>query len=590
MEKGHRNSFIVSKALKTFVMAAVLTAAASQLAHTADSMIVGHVVGTDAVSAINLVLPLVEVLNCMAFLICFGANAMCAQAIGSHDMDKVARTFTSTIIMVMTLGLAVAMGISLFSREIVELMSDEPRLNEMAYDYIHTYAMGAWLQMMSYGLCLFVATDGRPRMVTIAVVAGAAVNILVDFLTISVLGMGVDGAALGSLSMFAVNIIILAAYLHKPGSSYRLKWPGKSIVNVFRENVKEGAPITVSNSLMAITIMLINDIVLRYLGSDGLFIWSVCLQMLLLSYVFLDGVIESMFAIGGVLVGERDLRGLEILVRQALIIIASLVALVIVIMYVPGVVGNLFGVESGTALSVELNRVLRIFALMLIPFAVTQILLSTYQILGHDKASVITATAQTIMLVIGVWAVAEMEGIELWWGFVLSCVLVLLFQVGFTTLRSRLVKAHVSPITMIPQDTAGPTFDRSVEYDIKNVCKTLSDIKAFLKENMVPTNNAIKINVCCEELMTNIATHSRGKITSRTFDVHIQVNKEGIFVTLKDAGKPFDPVRAGKMADPNIGANGYEHLGLRMVTSIIPDISYKYMYGQNTVFIWQKAE
>ena len=169
-----RNSFIVSKALKTFVTAAVLTAAASQLAHTADSMIVGHVVGQDAVSAINLVLPLVEVLNCMAFLICFGANALCAQAIGSNDMDKTARTFTSTILTVMTLGLAVSLGISLFSRQIVELVSEEPHLNDMAYNYIHTYALGGWLQMMSYGLCLFVATDGRPRMVTIAVVAGAS--------------------------------------------------------------------------------------------------------------------------------------------------------------------------------------------------------------------------------------------------------------------------------------------------------------------------------------------------------------------------------------------------------------------------------
>lgn len=587
MKAVSRNSFIVSKALKTFVMAAVLTAAASQLAHTADSMIVGHVVGTDAVSAINLVLPLVEVLNCMAFLICFGANAICAQAIGRHDMDKVARTFTSTIITVMTLGLAVALGISLFSREIVDLMSDDPRLNGMAYDYIHTYAMGAWLQMMSYGLCLFVATDGRPRMVTIAVVMGAVVNILIDFVTISVLGMGVDGAALGSLSMFAVNIIILVAYLRQSSSSYRLKWPGKSIVGIFRENVREGAPITVSNSLMAVTIMLINDIVLRYLGSDGLFIWSVCLQMLLLSYVFIDGVIESMFAIGGVLVGERDLRGLEILVKQALIIIAALVALVIFIMYVPGVVGQLFGVEQGTELSVEVDRVLRIFALMLIPFAVTQILLSTYQILGHDMTSVITATAQTVMLVIGVWTVAEVEGVELWWGFVLACVLVLLFQVGFTTVRSRLIKARISPLTMIPRDTGGPTFDRSVCYDINDVYSTLADIDSFLRDNRVPAAEAFKINICCEELMNNIVTHTRGKVTSHTFDVHIQINADGIFVTLKDAGKPFDPVRAGKLADPNIGTEGNEHMGLRLVTSIIPDITYKYMYGQNTVFICQ---
>lgn len=577
-----RNSYIVSKALRTFVMAAVLTAAASQLAHTADSMIVGHVVGTDAVSAINLVLPLVEVLNCMAFLICFGANAICAQAIGRHDMDKAARTFTATVITVMTLGVAVALGISLFSREIVDLMSDEPRLNGMADDYIHTYAMGAWLQMMSYGLSLFVATDGRPRMVTVAVVAGAAVNILVDFVTISVMGMGVDGAALGSLSMFAVNIVILAAWLRRPESSYRFKWPGRSFAAIFKENVREGAPVTLSNSLMAVTIMLINDIVLRYLGSDGLFIWSVCLQMLLLSYVFIDGVIESMFAVGGVLVGERDLRGLEILVRQALIIIAVLVALVIFIMYVPGVVGQFFGVAPGCALSLELDRVLRIFALMLIPFAVTQILLSTYQIMGHEKASVVTAVAQTVMLVVGVWSVAKMEGVELWWGFVLACVLVLLFQVGFTTVRSRLIKAHISPLTMIPRDTGGPTFDRSVCYDTGDVCATLADIDAFLKNSGVPAAEAFKINLCCEELMTNLATYAQGKITSHTFDVHIQINADGIFVTLKDAGRPFDPVTAGRVA----GANG--HMGLRLVTGIVPDITYKYMYGQNTVFICHK--
>ena len=583
-----RNSFIVSKALKTFVMAAVLTAAASQLAHTADSMIVGHVVGQDAVSAINLVLPLVEVLNCMGFLLCFGANALCAQAIGSNDMDKTARIFTSTILTVLTVGVAVSLGISLFSRQIVELVSEEPHLNNMAYDYIHTYALGGWLQMMSYGLCLFVATDGRPRMVTIAVIAGALTNGLVDILTISVIGMGVEGAALGSLSMFTVNIIVLLTYLRKPTSSYRLKWPGKSLFNIFLSNVKEGAPITLSNSLMAVTIMLINDIVLRYLGCDGLFIWSVCLQMLLLSYVFIDGVIESMFAIGGVLMGERDLRGLEILVKQALVVIAMLVTIVIIMMYMPNAVGMLFGVTSGSELSIELNRVLRIFALMLIPFSITQILLSTYQILGHEKTSVITATAQTAMLVVGVWFVANLEGIELWWGFVGACALVLLFQLGYTYARSHMYHAPISPLTMIPQTSTGLTYDRSVYYKLDDVYDTLNDIDTFLKDAKVSSSTLFDLNICCEELMTNIAQHSKGRITQQTFDVHIHVNNDGVFVTLKDAGRPFDPVKAGKMADKNIGTEGHEHMGLRLITQIIPDINYKFMYGQNTVFIWKK--
>jgi len=588
MSKTKRNSFIVSKALRTFVTAAVLTAAASQLAHTADSMIVGHVVGQDAVSAINLVLPLVEILNCMGFLICFGANAICAQAIGSNDMDKVARTFTATILTVMTLGLTVSLGISVFSREIVEAMSEEPRLNDMAYDYIHHYAMGGWLQMLSYGLCLFVATDGRPRMVTIAVVAGAVVNGLVDVLTISVLGMGVEGAALGSLSMFTVNILILVGYLRKPSSSYRLKWPGKSVAGIFSANVKEGAPITISNTLMAVTIMMINDIVLENLGSEGLFIWSVCLQMLLLSYVFIDGVIESMFAIGGVLMGERDLKGLEILVKQALTFIAALVAIVIVLMYVPGLIGSLFGVASGSEIATELNRVLRIFALMLIPFAVTQILLSTYQILGHDKTSVVTATAQTAMLVVGVWLVAHIGGIELWWGFAAGCLLVLLFQIGYTTARSQMHHVPISPITMIPQEAEGFAFDRSVKYNMEDVHVTLADIDQFLKDCKVSAASAFDINVCCEELMNNIVQHSKGRVTTQSFDVHLSVNDEGVYVTLKDAGKPFDPIKVGRTAGEYADNQDNDHMGLRLVTSIIPDITYKYMYGQNTIFIWKK--
>jgi signal transduction histidine kinase len=88
--------------------------------------------------------------------------------------------------------------------------------------------------------------------------------------------------------------------------------------------------------------------------------------------------------------------------------------------------------------------------------------------------------------------------------------------------------------------------------------------------------------------MTNIAQHSKGSVVAQTFDVHLHVNEEGVFVTLKDAGKPFDPIKAGKMADEQIGAKGSEHLGLRLVTHIIPDITYKFMYGQNTVFIWKK--
>ena len=139
---------------------------------------------------------------------------------------------------------------------------------------------------------------------------------------------------------------------------------------------------------------------------------------------------------------------------------------------------------------------------------------------------------------------------------------------------------------MIPHETGGETFDRSVKYNKDDVYATLTNIDTFLKNINVSAENAFRINMCCEELMTNIVKYSKGRVVRQSFDIHIHVNTEGVFVTLKDAGKPFDPVKAGKQQDAeNDDAKDNKHLGLRLVTSIIPDITYKYMYGQNTVFI-----
>ena len=97
----------------------------------------------------------------------------------------------------------------------------------------------------------------------------------------------------------------------------------------FLENIKEGAAVSISNILMAVTVLLISNIIFDALGKPGIFCWSVCLQMLLVSVVFINGVMESLFAIGGVMLGEHDLRGFDLLSRRALITVSLLVSTVL---------------------------------------------------------------------------------------------------------------------------------------------------------------------------------------------------------------------------------------------------------------------
>lgn len=581
---NNRNSYIVSKALKSFVLASILTAAAGQLASTFDAIIVGQFVGEEAVSALSLVIPVTTFISCLGLLMAFGANALAAREIGRHNLEGASNIFSTAVWSILTIGVAFSLLMYAGIPVIMDIITDEEALRSLPANYLSVYVLGAWLEMLSYALCLFVATDGHPRRVTTAVFLGVLANAVVDVLAVGVLDWGIKGAAWGSLAQFAVNILLLILYLRQPTCSYNLRWPGRKGLYYFVENVKEGAAVTISNILMAVTVLLISNIVFDALGERGLFFWSVCLQMLLISVVFINGVMESLFAIGGVMLGEHDMIGFDLLSRRALLTVSLLVAIMIVLMYIPGAVGLLFGVNDPQDMA-DLDNVLRIFSLMMLPFALTLVLVSVYQVLELILPSVICVIGQLVALILFTWLFAKYNPSLVWLGFPVSGILFLMCQLFASFIYSRRKGRSVSALTLIPYREKGRTFDRSVRYKSDEVYTALEDIDTFLKESALSVGAIFRINLCCEELMTNIATHSHGHIVHHSFDVHIYSDNQGICVALKDGGKPFNPLMAGKMADLDIGKEGFEHLGLRLVNNIIEDISYKYMYGLNVVLI-----
>ena len=92
-----RNDYLVSKALKTFMFASVLTALAQQVATTTDAIVVSHLIGPDAISAVNLVTPVLSLCTCIGFLFGTGGSVVAAKAMGRHDMVTANRVFTATM-------------------------------------------------------------------------------------------------------------------------------------------------------------------------------------------------------------------------------------------------------------------------------------------------------------------------------------------------------------------------------------------------------------------------------------------------------------------------------------------------------------
>ena len=198
--KNERNTYLVSKALKSFVLASILTAAAGQLASTFDAIVLAQFEGSEAVSALSLVMPVTTFISCLGLLMAFGGNALAARAIGRHDLKGASAIFSTAIWSILTLGVIFSLLMYAGIPAIMRIVTDEPELRLLPAEYLSIYVLGAWLEMLNYALCLFVATDGHPRRVTLSVFIGVLTNVVVDILAVGFFQWGIRGVAFGTLA------------------------------------------------------------------------------------------------------------------------------------------------------------------------------------------------------------------------------------------------------------------------------------------------------------------------------------------------------------------------------------------------------
>ena len=586
-----RNSYLVSKALKTFMFASVLASLAQRLATMTDAIVVSNLIGPDAISAINVVTPIITLFPTISLLFGIGGSVLAAKAIGRRDADEANRVFTAALLASFVSSILLTVILFLLTPQIVSLVCPrDSRLFDMAVSFMHIMALSAVPTILCFTLQSFIKTDGNPRLVMMAVMSSTTLNLILDVVFIKYFGMGIAGSAWGTIVCFFLSIAIVLTHFRSKHNSFHIDW---SILHAPRSNnghspfsilhssfsiIREGFPMSINTFMMGVCIFGFNSIVMHTLKEDGMYVWSVCLQLLMVVQLLVAGVNSSIYSIGGLLIGERDMIGLNILIRRVLTYVGlAMLALTLTVEVWPQVFGNLFGGgDSGVA--DLLHKALRIFSLLLLPYAILLVLNALYQIIGYRAASIVVSVGQLVVMVLFVWLFAHISPNLLWWGYPASSV-ALMTVVLIVTWLMHIRRPEIAALTLIPNKTEGQALNISVRLTHDDVVQTLQEIASFLKTCKVNPSTAYDVQLCCEELLYNIVNYAVKKHPEKHFiDVHIRSTEPMVTVLLKDDGRPFNPT----LLETN---NGIEHLGLRLVNGVSSQIKYNYMYDQNMVYI-----
>ena len=261
--KDFRFFSLLRFALPTMVMMVFMS-----LYTIVDGIFVSRLVGTNALSSVNIVYPVINLIIACGVMLATGGNALVAKKLGEKRELEACEDFTVLLITSILTGIALmALGL-LFLEPVVRLLGSTDILLDDCMTYLRFTLYFAPACMLQLFFQTFFVTAGKPSYGLILICAGGVCNIILDYVFMGPLGLGVAGAAVatgigqlipaiaGILYFLFIrkNLFIVKPVLHRATLV-------KSCTN--------GSSEMVTNISTAVVTYLFNLIMLRLCGESG---------------------------------------------------------------------------------------------------------------------------------------------------------------------------------------------------------------------------------------------------------------------------------------------------------------------------------
>ena len=574
-----RNGTLLGKKFNEYLLPTILSAMSILLASFVDGIIVSKLIDPDALSAVNLAEPVILFFQALFFLFGIGGLISISRALGERNRDKANSLFTLAIVGAVIASAVVTAAGTLFKDGIVSLICNEQKLTQMVSEYVSYSIYGSSFIIIVPTFVFIMRVDGMPKFSSAVLIVSNAVNLIMDIVYIKVFDMGIKGAALATVTGYAVGALMVLYYLciYKK-RTLRFVKPGAAELKNIAELCTSGISSVLNTLLLFIKAILLNRIVINAGGADAISAFSVCNFLLTFISMFVSGGADTMTPIVSMLSGEKDHKGISIILRKTFVFVLCCCAAVIAIICLfPETVLALFSVKSESKLAMGVPAV-RIFSLSLIGMGISYIMMNYFQSVKHKPLSIMITLLRGIVLTVPLaYAMSKLFGVKgIWWSLFISEMLTAAaaFAVSFIIYRTK--KDKYSSVFLFEKAADnGAVYDVSLDAQKRSAVKVSEDISTFCLENSVSEQKAKYAGLLAEEAVEHIRRFNTEKVPQ--IDLFCKVLDDRIILSVRDNGAIFDPA--------NVRDDTEEFSNLKMIGSVADKVDYTRVIGLNNMLV-----
>lgn len=309
-----------------------------------DSIFVGNWIGSIAIAAINVVLPISFFIAALGMAIGIGGSSIISRALGAHNKEKALKTFGNQITLTLVITCAM-MGLGLyFADNLIPASGGKGAIFNPAKIYYTIVLYGVpFLALCMMGNTV-IRAEGKPRFAMIAMIIPSVGNLLLDYIFIYVFNWGMHGAAWATTGSYLLSFTYILYFFLSKHSELKINLShfglNKSILG---EIGALGFVTLARQAATSITYLLMNNILFNLGGEAMVAVYAIIARMLIFALFPAFGVTQGFLPIAGFNYGAAKYGRVKESIFTAIKYAAVVaVGVFIILMVFPGDIAALF--------------------------------------------------------------------------------------------------------------------------------------------------------------------------------------------------------------------------------------------------------
>ncbi len=384
-----------------------------------DTIFVGRFIGTLAIGAITVVMPISFLISSIGMAIGVGGASMISRALGSNDRKRVLKTFGNMINATLHFSALLVLIGFIFEDQILIMFGGKGEILPYAKEYFRVLLFGvpflAWAMMANN----VIRAQGKPKVAMLTMVIPAVINTILDPLFIIVFDMGLAGAAWATTISYIISALYTLVYFVKGKSEIRIV--GKYFkldFAIIKEILSIGSITLARQGSISVLIVVLNHSLFQHAGEMGIAVYGVVNRVMMFALFPVIGISQGFLPIAGYNYGARNISrvkdSINISIKYSTIMAATI--LLFVLLFSETIVST-FTTDQHL---IKNSSHAMIWIFLMMPLIAVQMVGSGYfQAIGKTlPALLLTLTKQGFFLIPLVLVLPQTFGLDgIWYSF-----------------------------------------------------------------------------------------------------------------------------------------------------------------------------